>query len=188
MGKIILRKLCIEVIMSLWNALTGNVDQSKMSNTFNKGMGQYMEGMRGNANTLSGQAGQMLDFNSGLNVAQRNQLQNAAADSSAMGGMQAQRIAAQQGMGGSGLLQQAQNNQTYKNMMGANQAGLGAFLKQQQLAGNFLSSANRALQGAGEMQSDINVSNANVMQDNASRTANMLQKIGGEAASFILPI
>ena len=47
-------------------------------------------------------------FQSGQNQAQRQMLQDQAARATAMGGMQAQRMAAQQGMGGSGLLQQAQ--------------------------------------------------------------------------------
>ena len=123
-----------------------------------------------------------MDFGSGINQAQRGLLQTAAADATAAGGMQAQRMAAQQGMGGSGLLQQATNNQAYKNMMGAGTQGLQAFMNQQKLGAGYLGQQGAMLQQAGAMQSDLNTSMANVEADRAANRGAMIQGGIGLAA------
>lgn len=167
--------------------IAGNPDSGKMKGILSKGMGQYTSGL----NALGDQFGQLgqqsMDFGSGINQAQRGLLQTAAADATAAGGMQAQRMAAQQGMGGSGLLQQATNNQAYKNMMGAGTQGLQAFMNQQKLGASYLGNQATMLQQAGKMQSDLNTSLAHVEADRAANRGAMAQGLIGFGAGFIKP-
>ena len=123
-------------------------------------------------------------FNS-INQAIRNQLTSAAQDATATGAMNAQRMAAQQGMGGSGLLNQATRNQAYSNLMGANQQGINAFLKNSQLGAGYLGQASNILRGAGEMQSDLNVSNANILQNQAQGRGQFMTGLLGAGAGII---
>ncbi len=118
--------------------IAGNPNQGKMNDIINKGMGQYTSGLNALGTRFGNLADASMDFNSGINTNQRGLLQTAAADATAAGGMQAQRMAAQQGMGGSGLLQQATNNQAYKNMMGAGTQGLQAFMNKRKLGAGYL--------------------------------------------------
>lgn len=172
----------------IFDAIAGNPDSDKMNSLINQGMGQYTGGL----NKIAGQMGQLgtqsMDFGSGINVNQRNMLQSAAADATATGGMQAQRMAAQQGMGGSGLLQQATQNQAYSNMMGAGQKGLQAFMNQQKLGAGYLQQQGNLLGQAGSMQSDLNTSMANVESDRAANRGAMIQGGIGLASKFINPV
>jgi len=165
--------------------VAGNPNQGTMNSILNKGMGQYTSGL----NTIGDQFGQLgaqsMDFNSGINANQRNMLQTVAADATAAGGMQAQRMASQQGMGGSGLLQQATNNQAYQNMMGAGTKGLQAFMNQQKLGASYLGQQGNMLQAAGGMQSDLNTSLANVESDKAANRGAMAQGLIGFGSKFI---
>lgn len=151
----------------LIDAIMGNPSASKLSSTVSQGMEQYIGDIQGMGTQLGDYAKNAMAFQSGQNQAQRQMLQDQAARATAMGGMQAQRMAAQQGMGGSGLLQQAQANQAYQNMMGAGTAGLKAFLDQQRLGAGYLGQASNILGQAGEMQSQLNVSKANILQQQA---------------------
>jgi hypothetical protein len=168
--------------------IAGNPNQGKMNRIINKDMGQYTSGM----NQLGSQFGQLgaqsMDFNSGINTNQRNMLQSAAADATATGGMQAQQMAAQQGMGGSGLLQQATQNQAYSNMMGAGQKGLQAFMNQQKLGAGYLKEQGNLLGQAGSMQSDLNTSMANVESTRAANTGAMIQGGIGMVANLWNPL
>jgi len=160
----------------------GNPDLGSMKSTLGQGMQQNISGMQGVAGQLGKLGAQATDFNSGTNLAQRGLLQDAASNATAQGGMQAQRMAAQQGMGGSGLLQQATNNQAYSNMMGAGKQGLGAFLQQQKLGAGYLQGQGQMLGQAGKMQSEMNVNEANAMRDNAANRGAMGRDILGFAA------
>ena len=156
--------------------LMGNPSANKLQSTVGKGMEQYIGGIQGMGTQLGDYANQAMNFQSGQNQAQRQMLQDQASRASAMGGMQAQRMAAQQGMGGSGLLQQAQANQAYQNMMGAGTAGLQGFLDQQRLGAGYLGSASEILRRAGEQQSDLNISRANI---DMARQGGRNQLLGG---------
>jgi hypothetical protein len=135
---------------------------SGLENTVTQGMQQFITDQSNMGTQLGDYAKSAMAFQSGQNQAQRQMLQDQASRATAMGGMQAQRMAAQQGMGGSGLLQQAQANQAYQNMMGAGTAGLQAFLNQQRLGAGYLGSASEILRRAGEQQSELNISRANI--------------------------
>ena len=163
--------------------LMGNPSANKLQSTVGKGMEQYIGGVQGMGTQLGDYANQAMNFQSGQNQAQRQMLQDQASRASAMGGMQAQRMAAQQGMGGSGLLQQAQSNQAYQNMMGAGTAGLKGFLEQQRLGAGYLGQASNILGQAGEMQSQLNVSNANILQQQARDRGQFMQSLLGSAIS-----
>ena len=84
-------------------------------------------------------------------------------------------MAAQQGMGGSGLLQQATANQAYSNLSKAGIQGLQAFGNQQRLGQNYIQQAGSLLGTAGQMQSDLNTSLANIEATNAANRGAMLQ-------------
>lgn len=172
---------------SFWDVLSGNPDAGDMKSTIGKGMGQFIGGMQGYGNQLGNYGTQAMDWNSGQNVAQRNQFQTAASDATATGAMNAQRMASQQGMGGSGLLQQATSNQAYSNMMGAGQQGVNSFLNNQKAGASYLQGASNILGNAGSMQSDLNVSNANVMRDNAANRGQLLQGMGTGLFNAMLP-
>lgn len=150
---------------SMVDGLMGNA--SGLQGVVGKNMDQFIGGQQQYGNQLGDYATQAMDYNSGQNQAIRNQFTSAAQDATATGAMNAQRMAAQQGMGGSGLLNQATRNQAYSNLMGANQQGQNAFLKNSQLGAGYLGQASNILRGAGEMQSDLNVSNANILQNQA---------------------
>ena len=105
-----------------------------------------------------------------------------------MGQLGTQSMAAQQGMGGSGLLQQATQNQAYSNMMGAGQKGLQAFMNQQKLGAGYLQQQGNLLGQAGSMQSDLNTSMANVESDRAANRGAMIQGGIGLASKFINPV
>ena len=84
-------------------------------------------------------------------------------------------------------LQQATNNQAYKNMMGAGTAGLQSFMNQQKLGASYLGQQGNMLQQAGSMQSDLNTSLANVEADKAANRGAMAQGLIGFGSKFILP-
>ena len=149
---------------------------SGLENTVTQGMQQFITDQSNMGTQLGDYAKSAMAFQSGQNQAQRQMLQDQASRATAMGGMQAQRMAAQQGMGGSGLLQQAQANQAYQNMMGAGTAGLQAFLNQQRLGAGYLGSASEILRRAGEQQSDLNISRANI---DMARQGGRNQLLGG---------
>ncbi len=171
----------------LIDTIMGNPSASQLSKTVGQGMEQYIGDIQGMGTQLGDYAKSAMAFQSGQNQAQRQMLQDQAARATAMGGMQAQRMAAQQGMGGSGLLQQAQANQAYQNMMGAGTAGLKGFLDQQRLGAGYLGQASNILGQAGEMQSQLNVSRANILQQQARDRGQFLQGLIGGAIPRILP-
>lgn len=171
----------------LIDAIMGNPSSTELNNIVGKGMEQYIGGIEGMGNQLGDYAKSAMAFQSGQNQAQRQMLQDQAARASAMGGMQAQRMAAQQGMGGSGLLQQAQANQAYQNMMGAGTAGLKAFLDQQRLGAGYLGQASQILGQAGEMQSELNVSRANILQQQAQGRGQFLNQFLGNFIPGLSP-
>jgi len=148
--------------------LAGNPDAGKMKKTLSRNMGQYIDGMQGIGNQLQDMGTASMDFNSGINQNYRNMFNTAAQDATATGALQAGRMAAQQGMGGSGLLQQATHNQAYSNMMNAGLQGLKSYMNQQKLGQGYLTSAGRMLNQAGAMQSNLNTSFANVDADTAA--------------------
>mgnify|MGYP003134729600 CR=1 FL=1 len=150
---------------SMVDGLMGNADAGKLKSTLNYNMQDIISGQQQFGNQLGDYATQSMDYNSAQNQAMRNQFTGAAQDATATGALNAQRMASQQGMGGSGLLNQATRNQAYSNLMGANQQGQNAFLKNSQLGAGYLSQAGNILQGAGNQQSELNVSNANVDQN-----------------------
>ena len=135
---------------------------SGLENTVTQGMQQFITDQSNMGTQLGDYAKSAMAFQ--------------ASRATAMGGMQAQRMAAQQGMGGSGLLQQAQANQAYQNMMGAGTAGLQAFLNQQRLGAGYLGSASEILRRAGEQQSELNISRANI---DMARQGGRNQLLGG---------
>jgi hypothetical protein len=149
---------------------------SGLENTVTKGMQQFITDQSNMGTQLGDYAKSAMAFQSGQNQAQRQMLQDQASRATAMGGMQAQRMAAQQGMGGSGLLQQAQANQAYQNMMGAGTSGLQAFLNQQRLGAGYLGNASEILRRAGEQQSELNISRANI---DMARQRGRNQLLGG---------
>ena len=173
-------------MMGILDALAGNVSEGTMTGLLTKGMSNYISGIGGVAGQFGDLAKQSIDFGSGLNVAQRGLLQNQASNAAAMGSMQAQRMAAQQGMGGSGLLQQAQQNQAYTNMMGAADKGLQAYLSQQKLGANYLGQQGSMLQQAGSMQSDLNTSLANAASERAANRGKMFQDTIGFVANAVI--
>ncbi len=148
--------------------ISGNPNSGKMNSILNKNMGQYTSGLQGMSGQMQDMANQSFDFNSGMNQMQRGLLQNQAQDATATGALQAQRMAAQQGMGGSGLLQQATANQAYSNLSKAGIQGLQAFGNQQRLGQGFLNSSANILNQAGEIQSNLNTGMANVEADKAA--------------------
>lgn len=172
---------------SFWDILAGNPDAGAMKSTLGKGMNQFIGGMQGYGNQLGDYATQAMDYGSGQNQAIRNQFTSAAADATATGAMNAQRMAAQQGMGGSGLLNQATRNQAYSNMMGAGTQGVNAFLNNQKAGASYLQGASNILGNAGNMQSELNVSNANVMRDNAANRGQLIQGMGTGLLNQFLP-
>tara|TARA_Y100001951_G_C11228099_1_gene232930 strand:- start:150 stop:686 length:537 start_codon:yes stop_codon:yes gene_type:complete len=174
-------------LSNTFDFFAGNANLGDMTNTLNQGMGDYTSGLQGVAGQLGKLGQEATTFGSGTNVAQRGLLQDAASQATAMGGMQAQRMAAQQGMGGSGLLQQAQQNQAYSNMMGAGQKGLGAFLQQQKLGGGYLQAQGQALSEGGKMQSEMNVNQATAMSDNAANRGALGQQLAGTAFGMMFP-
>lgn len=171
----------------LIDAIMGNPSSTELNNIVGEGMEQYISGIEGMGNQLGDYAKSAMAFQSGQNQAQRQMLQDQAARASAMGGMQAQRMAAQQGMGGSGLLQQAQANQAYQNMVGAGTAGLKAFLDQQRLGAGYLGQASQILGQAGEMQSELNVSKANILQNQARGRGQFLNQFLGNFIPGLSP-
>jgi len=168
---------------SMVDGLMGNA--SGLQGVVGKNMDQFIGGQQQYGNQLGDYATQAMDYNSGQNQAIRNQFTSAAQDATATGAMNAQRMAAQQGMGGSGLLNQATRNQAYSNLMGANQQGQNAFLKNSQLGAGYLGQASNILRGAGEMQSDLNVSNANILQNQAQGRGQFMQGLLGAGAGII---
>ena len=168
---------------SMVDGLMGNA--SGLQGVVGKNMDQFIGGQQQYGNQLGDYATQAMDYNSGQNQAIRNQFTSAAQDATATGAMNAQRMAAQQGMGGSGLLNQATRNQAYSNLMGANQQGQNAFLKNSQLGAGYLGQASNILRGAGEMQSDLNVSNANILQNQAQGRGQFMTGLLGAGAGMI---
>jgi len=156
---------------------------SGQSGRLQKGINPLINQTKQLGNRFGGLADQSFDFNSGMNVNQRGLLQNAAANATAQGQMGAQRMAAQQGMGGSGLLQQATQNQAYSNMMGAGTKGLQAFQNQQRLGASYLGQQGDMLQQAGTMQSDLNTSLANAASEKAANRGELGRGLVGFAAN-----
>lgn len=171
----------------LIDAIMGNPSAGRLSSTVGKGMNQFIGDIQGMGTQLGDYAKNAMAFQSGQNQAQRQMLQDQASRATAMGGMQAQRMAAQQGMGGSGLLQQAQANQAYQNMMGAGTAGLKGFLDQQRLGAGYLGQASNILGQAGEMQSQLNVSEANILQQQARGRGMFYQDLLGGLLPGVFP-
>ena len=170
---------------SIIDSLVGNAPAGQLRSTIGKNMNQFIGGMQGYGNQLGDYATQAMDYGSAQNQAKRNQLTREAQDATATGAMNAQRMAAQQGMGGSGLLNQATRNQAYSNLMGANQQGLNAFLKNSQLGAGYLGDASNILRNAGDMQSQLNVSNANILQNQARGRGQFMQGLLGAGAGMI---
>ena len=155
--------------------IAGNPDAGKMKSIVSNNMGQYTQGFNQMSDQMQGLANQSFDFNSGINQMQRGLLNQQAQDATATGALQAQRMAAMQGMGGSGLLQQATQNQAYNNLKNAGIQGLQAFGNQQRLGQNYIQQAGSLLGTAGQMQSDLNTSLANIEATNAANRGAMLQ-------------
>lgn len=159
--------------MSSWLAqgidmLAGNPNQGKMNRTLSQGMNSKIGGLTDLSTQMQGLGTDSFNFNSGVNVNQRNMLNSVAQDATATGALQGQRMASMQGMGGSGLLGQATQNQAYQNMMGAGMKGLQSYMNQQKLGQGYLQNAGTMLSDAGALQSDLNVSKANSLSTNAA--------------------
>ena len=167
------------MLKKLWRGLTGQLDRGAIERQLNAGMSQYMNPMKLNAQTLSGKGNELMDFSGATNVASRELLQDAAADATATGGLQANQMAAQQGMGGSGLLQQAQANNAFSNMMKANRFGLQDTMKNFRLGGDFLNQSSSIFSNLGNMQGNINEGLANVNMFNQNAQNKFIQGAAG---------
>jgi len=166
---------------NVWRGITGQLDSSSINKTLNQGMGDIMNPMKLNAQTLAGKGQGLMDFMGSHNVNQRDMYTTAAADATATGGMQAQQMAAQQGMGGSGLLQQANANNAYSNMMKANRFGMQDTMKNFRLGSDFLNTSSNIFGNVGNMQSNINEGMANVDMYNQNAMNKFVQGAAGTA-------
>lgn len=155
-------------LSSTMDFFAGNPDAGKMNKTLSKGLNSQIGGLTDLSNQMEGLGTDSFNFNSGINVNQRNMLNSAAQDATATGALQGQRLAAMQGFGGSGLLGQATQNQAYQNMMGAGMKGLQSYMNQQKLGQGYLANSATMLGNAGKLQSDLNTSMANNLSDNAA--------------------
>ena len=167
------------MLKKLWRGLTGQLDQGAIERQLNAGMSQYTNPMTLNAQTLAGKGNELMDFSGATNVASRELLQDAAADATATGGLQAAQMAAQQGMGGSGLLQQAQANNAFTNMMKANRFGLQDTMKNFRLGGDYLNQSSNIFQNLGSMQGDNNETLAMTNMHNQNAQNKFIQGAAG---------
>ena len=163
----------------VWDFFAGNPNQGKMNRTLSQGLDKQIGGLTDLSSQMQQLGTDSIDFNSGINVNQRNMFNTAAQDATATGALQGQRLAAMQGFGGSGLLGQATQNQAYQNMMGAGMKGLQSYMNQQKLGQGYLQNAGNLLGNAGTLQSDLNVSKANSMSTNAANSGAMARGLAG---------
>jgi len=147
-----------------------------------------------------GKGKSMMDYWGSQNVMQRQGLKSGAVDATQTGAMNQQRMAAQQGMGGSGLMTQALGNQAYKNMMGAADMGNTAYQKSFGLGRDFLrdsastlagagstyGAGATALGGAGKMQSEVDVSGANWQRQQQEQQQNTLGNIASTGMEWYM--